>query len=127
MRHEWWSYLKLWRFGGQTSRELSESGRDQFRIALELWRSETTLALEDAARAPAGRFMAIRYEEFVADPIGTLGAILDFCGLERCEALRRHVARFEIRSGQGRATGDDGADRQIDRDSQRLLVELGYA
>ncbi|MGH3205484.1 MAG: sulfotransferase family protein [Streptosporangiaceae bacterium] len=52
-------------------------GRDQ----LELWAFGLERFLAERARHPAARFYDVRYEEFVADPFGTVAAAYGYFGL----------------------------------------------
>ena len=52
-------------------------GRDQ----LELWASGLERFLAERARQHAARFYDVRYEDFVADPFGTVEAVYGYFGL----------------------------------------------
>jgi hypothetical protein len=53
---------------------------EQLRLVAEHWRNLYRVALEDGATT--GRFRAIRFEDFLADPLAAVRAICEFVGLE---------------------------------------------
>ncbi len=60
-------------------------GRDQ----LELWASGLERFTAERARHDPARFYDVRYEDFVADPVGTVEAVYGYFGLPLSAARRR--------------------------------------
>ena len=74
-------------------------GRDQ----LELWaRGAETFARDRAKYAPA-QFLDVRYEDFVADPIGTVATVYRHFGLPHSDDARRAAAAMHAQSPEDRA------------------------
>ncbi|HEX9065455.1 MAG TPA: sulfotransferase [Streptosporangiaceae bacterium] len=75
-------------------------GADQ----LELWARGLELFTAERARHDQAQFCDVRYEDFVADPVGTVEAVYDRLGLELSGA-----AADAMRSVQGASSGGAGA------------------
>jgi len=102
-------------------------GRDQ----LELWASGLERFLAERARHHAARFCDVAYDDFVADPFGTVEAVYGYFGLPLSGAAAdamRALARADAgRRGQEHryALADFGlAGGQVD---ERFAAIPGYA
>jgi hypothetical protein len=82
-------------------------GRDQ----LELWASGLERFLAERARQHAARFYDVRYEDFVADPFGTVEAVYGYFGLPLSGAAAdamRSLTESARRPGHRYALADFG-------------------
>ncbi|MEQ7848781.1 sulfotransferase family protein [Nocardioides kribbensis] len=87
-------------------------------------------AYDDArALAPAGSWIRVRHEDVVADPRGTLGAVLDHVGLARSRPFERGLARHHFDPARSEAFRDDlatGDVAALDKVLDAQLLALGY-
>jgi hypothetical protein len=67
------------------------------------------MAAFEAARDEIGseRWLDVRYEDFVARPAEETTAILSFAGLDRWNALERHIQRLKVSGGRRDAYRDE--------------------
>jgi Sulfotransferase family len=83
-------------------------GRDQ----LELWACGLELFLAERARHHAARFYDVQYEDFVADPFGTVEAVYGYFGLPlsgaAADAMRSLAAAHTAGAGHRYALADFG-------------------
>jgi len=111
----------------------------QLRLAAEHWQNSYRLALADGTEA-GGRFAAVRFEDFVADPAAVVRAVCAFVGLDFDFDLTpqaRHTRPFPTLPSDRKwyPLYDDGwrarvpeADAEaIDEVCGPLARELGYA
>lgn len=114
------------------------SEHEQLRVAAEHWRNSFGLALEDGAET--GRLTAVRFEDFVADPVAAVRAICAFVGLDFDVDLtpqpsqRRPFATlpsdrkwYPLYEDAWRAGVLEADAAIIDDVCQPLASELGYA
>ena len=111
---------------------------EQLRVVAEHWRNSFGLALEDGAKT--GRLAAVRFEDFVADPVAVVRAICAFVGLDFDVDLtpqpsqRRPFATlpsdrkwYPLYEDAWRAGVLEADAAIIDEVCQPLASELGYA
>lgn len=92
----WRTYEKLAGFDGPWSLLLPPAwptmrGRAREEIAAFQWESANRIALDDLARLPRERWTAVRYEDLVDDPRGTVTRLCRFAGIEFDAALEIRV------------------------------------
>jgi hypothetical protein len=132
------------------ARKRSGFGTGTIQASAAAWKKHV-LAARNASRYP-GRYLEVRYEDLLADGVGTLKAVLDFCDLsasadevadivdehqfERMRA-RRQVADERARASEGHYRKGTAGNWQSELSSTQrrvfhniagdLLYELGYA
>lgn len=73
------------------------------RTQLELWSHGAHVFGEDRKRYPAAQFCDVYYEDFVADPIGTVAGIYDRFGLALTDVARTAMTELHAESTSGAA------------------------
>lgn len=80
-RVDWWPDEQIWWYGGQPG-DWAAEGRDPWDLAAEHWVREVDVVDRGlAAPARAGQVLALRYDELVDDPLGTLHRVAAFAGM----------------------------------------------
>jgi len=98
-------------------------------LAAVEWRAVVEAARSEARELPPGRYMEIRYEEFIADPHRRLDEITAFCGLPRsADAHAFLTQRVRIRNMNYQWSNAMEAAQllQLDLLIGGLLADLGY-
>jgi hypothetical protein len=111
---------------------------EQLRLVAEHWQNLYRLALEDGAAT--GRFRAVRFEDFLADPVGVVRAICEFVGLDFDVDLTPQPSHrrpfgmlpsdrkwYPLYEDRWRARVSEADAAIIDAVCQPLASELGYA
>jgi hypothetical protein len=109
----WWrGYQGVpgWGFGDLTEQERRDweaTGHSWAYLAGLEW--QRLMAAFEAARDEIGseRWLDVRYEDFVARPAEETTAILSFAGLDRWNALERHIQRLKVSGGRRDAYCDE--------------------
>lgn len=97
--------------------EWRNSGRSFVVLAAIQWKRWMD-AYETAARhIPAEQYLEIKYEDFTADPQGTLDDILAFCDVSQSPQFSRRLRRFDVRTENAKWR------RQLTVEQQRQLTE----
>jgi len=91
IRVSWWMDLPLWWADNQTPRQLVASGHSHAVLAANHWRVVVERLLADSQTLPPGRYLEVRYEEFMESPTDVLGEIVAFCGLPWSQELAEAV------------------------------------
>jgi hypothetical protein len=112
---------------------------EQLRIAAEHWRNSYRLALADGAKT-GGRFAAVRFEDFVADPTAVVRAVCAFVDLDFDVDLTPQASHrrpfptlpsdrkwYPLYEDAWRARVPEAEAAAIDEVCQPLARELGYA
>jgi hypothetical protein len=68
------------------------NGRPVEEIAAFQWEAANRIALDDLAQLPAGRWLALEYDTFLADPAAGVARVCAFAGLDVDAGLRARVA-----------------------------------
>jgi Sulfotransferase family len=96
---------------------------EEMRGLLE-WRLSVLAARAALERLPRGRWIEIRYEDLVADPLAVCRQLEAFLGLPPSEAMRRFASVELGRRSHAASVGDLSPEaREI---AGGLLAELGY-
>jgi hypothetical protein len=96
---------------------------DELRGLLE-WRMSVLAARTALERLPRGRWIEIRYEDLVAEPLAVCGQLEAFLGVPPSEAMRRFASAELGRRSHAASVGDLSPEaREIAGD---LLADLGY-
>ena len=110
--------------------------RDEFAAVSDIvrsawcWRRFTEAALAGLATLPAARYIEVRYEAVVADPMRAADALAGFLGTtpDGLDALRAGLSRAKPDSvGRWRKTLDQGQISGVEDEIGPLLARLGYA
>ena len=75
---------------------------------LDLWARGLALFTAERARHDPARFCDVRYEDLVADPVGTVEAVYGHFGLPLSGAAADAVRSLAAASAAGRAGGESG-------------------
>jgi hypothetical protein len=78
--------------------EWERSGRSFLVLAAVQWKTLMDSFEEVKQDFDATRFLEIRYEDFAADPAGSFGKVLEFCGLDYPEGFRARIGQFAVES-----------------------------
>ncbi len=95
------------------------------RIAAFQWDMANRTALDDLASLPDSRWMAMRYEDFVADPATVVAAVLKFAGMPMDDALQARLSAPLPWSRHTLSAPDPDKWRSLDADIRG--VESMYA
>jgi hypothetical protein len=96
----WWKDLNLWTHGGDTPRHLAGTREQETELAAELWCAETGAARAAGQEIP-GRYIEIRYESLLADPLGVTKRLLDAVHLRSSAGFEAALARVSVRPRVG--------------------------
>lgn len=99
-----WGHLKTPGWADILSRHLHES---HIRCAHQ-WRDSVLLGRRDGQRLPGGRYLEVRYESLVLDPLRAVGEVMSFLELEVTEGVRALLERI-----QNETSGSYHAKRQV--------------
>lgn len=77
------------------------TGEAAGRWQMDLWARGADLFMDDRARFDPSRFIDVRYEEFVADPLRTVAAIYERAGAELSPGARDAMMAMHEESTQG--------------------------
>jgi hypothetical protein len=106
-----------------------ETGPDVLRMSMA-WRLFTEAALRDGPALGSTRYLELRYETLVTDPLTEGTRVLDFLGVDR--RASRDILLDAVRTADPRSVGswrssfdEDALDRLM-ADSGTLLERLGY-
>jgi len=110
-------------------REWEVAGRDSAVLAALQWRHVIQSIRSEASEYRADAYMALRYEDYVADPVGAIVSMYRFSNLpmpgdEVLEQLESHVGMRDMNQ-KWRNMEKDTLHR-ITRAMEPLLSELGY-
>jgi hypothetical protein len=105
-----------------------ELGEQPLALAGLQWQALIRGAREEAGKYVPERYAEIRYEDFVADPHGTIDEMAAFCELSELTAPHRFLSeRVEVRDMNTRSEGLNDADEAMLEDLiGGELAELGY-
>ena len=82
---------------------------------LELWARGLELFTAERARHPAARFCDVRYDDFVADPVGTVESVYERFGLELSGAAADAMRAVHAAGAGGRPGGPGRPGRRAGR------------
>ncbi len=104
-------------------------GEDPVVLAAIQWRAVVRGARREAESFAPGRYLEVRYEDFVADPGGIVDRIADFCGLRSSARMHRFLER-EVCLRDATTTWREAlSPRQVELLDELIgdtLRELGY-
>lgn len=126
LRVAWWKELPLWTRGGSTPDSLQEVPDAQ--LAAELWRAEVERAITDKEALDESRYLEVRYEDLVREPLAVLKEIASFCRLEPSTTFRRSAATFVLTNqNEGfRSRLSDDEIRTVEQETCSVAAALGY-
>jgi hypothetical protein len=67
-------------------------GKPLVEIAAFQWQASNEIALTDLQQLPKERWLAMSYQDFLADSAGSIARLCDFAGIEVDSGLRAHIA-----------------------------------
>ncbi len=94
-----WHGPAQWRWGELTESDRAEwerHGKSFVALAGIQWRLLMDATAAAAARLPPGRFMEIRYEDFVADPASNFRRVVQFCELDWSKRFERAIGAYTL-------------------------------
>lgn len=132
----WWrgyQGVPRWGFGDLAERERRDweaTGHSWAYLAGLEW--QRVMAAFEVAREEIGseRWLDVRYEDFVARPAEETTAILRFAGLDRWDALERHIKRLSVSEGRKDSYRDELRPEDVallDSLLAPTLARWGYA
>jgi len=135
LQMDWWGGYRgpeHWPWGvlASTSKgEWEDGGRSFITLAGLSWRILMDSFLAASAKLDSGRYMEVRYEDFVKKPIESLRAMTDFVDLPWSNRIERAVSRSRIRDSRERAfekelTADQVAE--LERVTGDVLARYRY-
>ena len=74
--------VRVWWLGGERVADLVASGHDRTLLAAEIWIREVTACEQALSEIPEDRWRTVYYEDFVADPLPGLEAVLALIGAQ---------------------------------------------
>ena len=92
-RVDWWPDDVLW-WDGKTPRQLEQAGADPWELCARNWVEDTNSLEAGLAIVPADQVFALRYEEFVLEPVDALVRIAAFLGLRQDQGWLDAVGRL---------------------------------
>ena len=93
------------------------------------WRESVAAALDGLAHVPADQQMTVRFEDIIADPEGSVKAIMEFFELPPCADVRDYARTFVDRDTWSQRTdtlGERLDPAEIDSYLDPMLTRLGY-
>jgi hypothetical protein len=126
-RVDWWETSTVSWYGG-TPADWRDQGRDPWELCARNWVEELRQIREGLASVPAGQVLQVRYEDFVADPLGHLEDAARFTGLGGNSAWSRAVGTlaYPNRNEAWRVALEPDVIDRISRWQRAELEELGY-
>jgi hypothetical protein len=127
-RVAFWRQMPVWCRDGATPARVTAEGGDHVALAAELWKAEVACALDHSGVIPGNRYLELRYEDFMADPVTVLQALCRFAGLPWCRPFEAHVRTFELRSQNFKFSSDFSTPQlqTINEITGALACQLGY-
>lgn len=123
-RVDWWPGTVLW-WAGATPAELVAGGRDPLEVAALHWKHNTEEVLANAGTL--GHYSEVRYEDLVADPVGTVLRVMDFCDLARDQVFEARLPRrLPDMNRKWRSALDEGQWEVVETAAGPTLARLGY-
>lgn len=104
--------------------EWDQSGRSFVLLAGLAWKLLIDAFEAARRRIPDDRWLEVRYEDVVAAPRETMGAVLDFSGMEWNTDLESVLRRYEFATGRTQAFRRDLDARSIDLLDRSLYGHL---
>jgi hypothetical protein len=105
------------------------NGSDPVVLAAMQWKFIVESTREEAGQLPGGRYMEVRYEDFVATPDEVAGSIFDFAGLEFSADMSWWAANTckltDMNAMRQKGLGETEV-RKVESVAGVLLDELGY-
>lgn len=83
----------MWRDGlGESDyAEWRQAGSSPLALTAIEWRKVIEATLAEKEELPAGRFIELRYEDFIADPHGAVSQLFEQCGLKDSRHVHRYI------------------------------------
>ena len=128
-RVDWWEDSELVWIGG-TPRGWQDQGMDPWELCARNWVAEMEAVTAGMAAVPAEQKLRIVYEDLVASPLPTLGAVADFAGLPaQHDRWQRNLQglRFPDRNEVWRTRLDADVVARIEGFQAEELWRNGYA
>jgi len=104
LRVEWWPTLRAWPFDGATPREWVRKGGREEEMAATIWRRETELARDAGSLLGRDRYVEVRYEDYVTNPLPAIREVVDFAALPWSATFERRLHTFDVRPAASRPT-----------------------
>ena len=120
-----------WR-GGLDEADLAawrERGSSPLELAALQWRTIVTGARREAARHAEGRYLEVRFEDYIGDPHTTIDALFGHSGLGPADRVHDYIdERLELRdlTASWRQRISEPEREALDDLCGDLLIELGY-
>ncbi|RRJ84575.1 sulfotransferase family protein [Aestuariirhabdus litorea] len=105
------------------------------RVCAEQYRSMNQAIIDDAQGLSAGRFMEVKYEQILEDPIASFDRLYRFCGLNFTAAVREHAetvlrrpynAFSEIKKNKWVDSGNAARIKPVLGHTESVAQQMGY-
>ncbi|HJU26316.1 MAG TPA: sulfotransferase [Rhodanobacteraceae bacterium] len=127
-----WHGPAQWRWGELNASDQAEwerHGQSFVALAGIQWKLLMDATAEAAAHIPPGRFMEIRYEDFVADPVANFRKVATFCELDWSRRFENAIASYSLETTNDKWREDLTAGQQaiLQAVLAESLARYGYA
>lgn len=135
LQMDWWGGYRgpsVWRLGPLDEASHSEwarSGHSFVTLAGLNWRLLMDGFVSEGARLTPGRYLEIRYEDFVTSPVESLRAMVEFIGLPWSARIERAASSGMVYDSRRRAYETDltrGQISELEAVAGTMLARYGY-
>lgn len=134
MQVDFWSGWEgpwVWRRGALSlayQKEWEQQGQSFVALAGIEWKIVMDAMEAAKERLPSRSLLEVRYEDFAADPVGSLKNITQFCGLDWSEGFEHSLRRYSVSTTNGKWKQDLTAAQQavLQDILGDALVRYGY-
>ena len=96
-RVDWWEGSVVWWYGG-TPQAWRDDGRDPWELCARNWVEEVRAIDSGIEDLDPSQVLRLTYEEFVAEPVGTIQRVAEFAGLPDDAGWRREIEHIKFRN-----------------------------
>ena len=94
----WWKRFKPWFINDRKLENPVAARRDPEGLAAQVWLFEVAKVLDDKKYLDPDRYLEVKYEEFVSNPILAMTAVCNFCELDWSPDFEQHIKSINIRN-----------------------------
>jgi len=92
----WWKRFKPWFINDRSFESPAETSPNPEELATQVWLSEVAKILDDKKCLDPHRYLEVKYEDFVSNPILAIRAMCNFCELEWSPDFEQHIKSIKI-------------------------------
>jgi len=124
---EWWDEHTVW-WDGRTAAEMEADGENRLSICARNWVNDVEAIEQSLGQISANRQYALRFEELMESPVGTLEHLLRFLGLEMTQQYAEAIESLAIKPGvpKWKSRWSDSDLQQVMEEASPQLARLGY-